>query len=89
MKKSRERAHDERIISCQQKFMGRALVVLYKRKQEPLDKGYTPETSFIFIFLGTGICFVLFYIHPIVSHAQAFLMSSGKLGFVKNSNFAH
>ena len=37
-----------------------------------LYRGYRPETSFIFILVGTEIFLVvLFYIYPIVPHAQA------------------
>ena len=38
-------------------------------------KRYRPETSIIFILLGTGIALVLFYIYPIVPHSSAFLHS--------------
>ena len=34
-----------------------------------------PETSFIFLLLGNGIVFALFYIYLIVPHAPAFLHS--------------
>ena len=39
------------------------------------DKGYRPETSYIFLLRGTRICPALFYIYPIVPHAPAFLHS--------------
>ena len=34
-----------------------------------------PETSYIFLLLGTGIVLVVFYIYPIVPHAPAFVHS--------------
>ena len=43
--------------------------------QFTFDKEYRPETSFIFLLLGTGNVLVFFYIYPIVLHAPAFLNS--------------
>ena len=39
------------------------------------DKGYKPETLFIFNLICTGIFLALFYIYKIVPYAPAFLNS--------------
>ena len=36
------------------------------------DKGYRPETSFIFILIGTGIVVVFIDIYPILPYTPAF-----------------
>ena len=39
------------------------------------DEGYRPETSVIFLLVGTGIGLVLLNIYPIVPYAPGFLHS--------------